>query len=531
MSYCLLWIETLLACLLFAAMLITVGLRSKTRTARALCAVVALLPLIPLAIPLSVILLFAGASRYASGVGLSGFVWAIAPLACYLAGAIPIRIIAGRRDVAGARRSFSWPLGRIAAAWLVVVSLIAMTLWNLDLRAQMEIQALRAEAGAIALSVAPPQVPDSANAAWVYEEVDKQFKAATTPADKDIDYSDLDIRSGQMTDYLQRQHQTLETLRRAADMPQCRLSYDYGQLGFDVIVPKVTPFHERAMLLTLAARAAAVNGDPVLALSDCRRIYAVGQHAASLPMLMTGLFRLSIDAKASKIVAQVLPGVTTRAQMEHLTAPETGGLSRSFARSLRGDEAYGLARFCDLGSGTGFAAQSIARTGGTIMWLTWLQDDIGIYRRYMQRNRDIARQPYYQTTSEREQIEEELQPGKRRGVMAIVLMPSLLKAMRSLTEAEALRSSVVVACAATRYRLDRGDYPATAALLVPGYMESIPVDPFDGQPLRLQRMPEGQLVIYSVGADGKDNGGDVESKDDKHKPADVGLILKMPSVK
>ena len=97
--------------------------------------------------------------------------------------------------------------------------------------------------------------------------------------------------------------------------------------------------------------------------------------------------------------------------------------------------------------------------------------------------------------------------------------------------AEALRSTVAVACAATRYRLDHGDYPATSNLLVPQYLETMPLDPFDGQPLRLKKLPDGGLRIYSVSTNGKDNGGNVDGTDAKHPidTTDKGLILKLPA--
>ena len=529
MSYCLLWIETLLACLLFAAMLIILGLRRKTRTVRALCAVVGLLPLLPLGL----LAMATAGLRFASGLRGSGFMWAILLLACYLAGAVAMRIFAGRRDVAGVRHAFSWPLGRIATTWLVVVSLIAMTLWNLDLRAQMEIQALRAEAGAIALSVASPQVPDSANAAWVYEEADKQFQAATTPADKDIDYSDLDLRSAPVKDYLQRQHKTLETLRRAADMPECRLDYDYAKINFDTLMPQLSLFRQRANLLAFAATAEAASGNLELALADGQRLYSISNHVSSFALRTSGLVAIGIDALADMTIAQVLPSVTTSQTLDRFATPDARTLRRLFARCLRGEEAFGLAAFCDLGSGKGPYAKTMAPIGGTVVWLLWLQEDVSIYREYLQRLREIAQEPYYQTAPERKQIEEELQPGKRRGVLSAITTPSLLKTIDTLARAEALRSTVAVACAATRYRLDHGDYPATANLLVPQYLETMPLDPFDGQPLRLKKLLDGSLVIYSVSTNGKDNGGNVDGTDAKHPidTTDKGIILKLPPAK
>jgi hypothetical protein len=42
--------------------------------------------------------------------------------------------------------------------------------------------------------------------------------------------------------------------------------------------------------------------------------------------------------------------------------------------------------------------------------------------------------------------------------------------------------------------------------LVPDFIAWLPVDPFDGKPMRMKRTDHG-LVIYSVGHDRVDNGG------------------------
>jgi hypothetical protein len=44
------------------------------------------------------------------------------------------------------------------------------------------------------------------------------------------------------------------------------------------------------------------------------------------------------------------------------------------------------------------------------------------------------------------------------------------------------------------------------AELAPSYLETVPVDPFDGQPLRYRTQGAG-YVLYSIGPDLKDDGG------------------------
>jgi hypothetical protein len=54
------------------------------------------------------------------------------------------------------------------------------------------------------------------------------------------------------------------------------------------------------------------------------------------------------------------------------------------------------------------------------------------------------------------------------------------------------------------YELDTGELPETLDALVPDYLDAIPIDDFDGRPLRYSREKE---VVYSVGEDLTDSGG------------------------
>ncbi len=71
--------------------------------------------------------------------------------------------------------------------------------------------------------------------------------------------------------------------------------------------------------------------------------------------------------------------------------------------------------------------------------------------------------------------------------------------------------SASVALAIERYRTANGKLPEQLADLSPSLLKTVPSDPFDGQPLRYRQTTEDYLV-YSVGDDGHDDGGDV-SKD------------------
>jgi hypothetical protein len=68
---------------------------------------------------------------------------------------------------------------------------------------------------------------------------------------------------------------------------------------------------------------------------------------------------------------------------------------------------------------------------------------------------------------------------------------------------------VLVALAAERYRLQHGHWPLVLTDLFPNYLASVPLDPFDAVALRYRRTDTG-AIVYSVGKDGRDDGGDVQ---------------------
>lgn len=74
--------------------------------------------------------------------------------------------------------------------------------------------------------------------------------------------------------------------------------------------------------------------------------------------------------------------------------------------------------------------------------------------------------------------------------------------------AEAARRLATTALACARYRLVNGIMPPDLAALVPAFLAAVPRDPMDGQPLRYRPEPSGAYLIYSIGEDGHDDGGD-----------------------
>jgi len=66
----------------------------------------------------------------------------------------------------------------------------------------------------------------------------------------------------------------------------------------------------------------------------------------------------------------------------------------------------------------------------------------------------------------------------------------------------------MAAVALKRYRLRHGKAASDLASLVPEFLPQVPIDLMDGQPLRYRLNADGSFLLYSIGEDGKDDGGD-----------------------
>ncbi len=72
------------------------------------------------------------------------------------------------------------------------------------------------------------------------------------------------------------------------------------------------------------------------------------------------------------------------------------------------------------------------------------------------------------------------------------------------------------ACALERFFLDHQMYPARLDELVPGYLGRVVTDVIDGAPLRYRPTPDGRYQLYSLGWNGRDDGGTVAWDTPRH---------------
>jgi hypothetical protein len=97
---------------------------------------------------------------------------------------------------------------------------------------------------------------------------------------------------------------------------------------------------------------------------------------------------------------------------------------------------------------------------------------------------------------------------------------NFIKAEQTTAHNQTMVNEAQLACALERYRLAHGEYPGTLDALVPQFIEKLPRDIIGGAPLIYRPTADGKFLLYSVGWNEKDDGGQQEMPQTKNGTVD-----------
>ena len=106
--------------------------------------------------------------------------------------------------------------------------------------------------------------------------------------------------------------------------------------------------------------------------------------------------------------------------------------------------------------------------------------------------------------------------------LAAIAVPNVSKALQTTALDQTLVNEAQIVCALGRYHLAHGQYPETLDTLVPQFIGKIPHDIIGGQPLKYHRTDDGKFLLYSIGWNETDDGGQVVLKKDGTEDREKG---------
>jgi hypothetical protein len=94
-------------------------------------------------------------------------------------------------------------------------------------------------------------------------------------------------------------------------------------------------------------------------------------------------------------------------------------------------------------------------------------------------------------------------------VLEVFLAPGMENYFKKPAVAQTGVDQTVTACALERYRMANTKYPETLDVLVPKFMDKVPLDVCNGEPMKYHRTDDGRFLLYSVGWNCTDDGGEI----------------------
>ena len=264
--------------------------------------------------------------------------------------------------------------------------------------------------------------------------------------------------------------------------------------------------------------------------------FALAHSIAQEPILISELVRIAcvaitLSGMEQVMSASALTDEQLRALNEKLKQAEADSRA-AYARGISGERCMGIDFFTMtpeklapvLGTSSGNGPQ---RIGITLYRLTGLGDsDFRFYLETLEKMIAASQQPFpeglKQTRAAAKQVEEAFNsPLGRLRIISRMVLPALQKAFEKETRILAQSQAAQTAVAIERYRLAHHDaLPESLAALTPAFLERVPSDPFDGQPLEFERLPKGYRVTCPGATLDANN-----PKDKKGNPKPVGFTV------
>ena len=320
-----------------------------------------------------------------------------------------------------------------------------------------------------------------------------------------------------------------------------------------VLLPHLGAMRQMARILSQDAAIAVQAGDPARVIEDWSALSRMARHASEDGTLigqLVGVALLDMWFKDVIGVMQAKPDLFSASQLRALAhtiaaaslRERPGDFKLSFAREQDMLDDFVQRTFTDDGRGGGrLAPRGLAELGASFMpeltdgpavimrnnrgglsvgpaaplavvWSAGRRETVDAYRDLLgayEAQRAIplwdraAPSPLSAATHKYD-----LGNGPSRFFVLQALWPSferMITVERELTQA---RDVAMVSVALVAYRSAHGMWPATLDELIPSYLPSVPVDGFDGKPLKY-RLVDGAPLLYSIGLDFEDNQGKV----------------------
>lgn len=346
--------------------------------------------------------------------------------------------------------------------------------------------------------------------------------------------------AAEVLEYLRRFEPEFAELERAAARPRSRFPVHWDEV-MSVQMAHLSTGKKLSTLFRVRAAARLAVGDAAGALADTHTLLRMGGMLSEEPMLISKLVQI---AQVAIGIGGVWEGLAARKWDEAQIAGLQAAVARidlrdAMVAGLRGERRIGNAWYDGM---LGGAAPGVSGGGGSPDSALLMPDlrispgflvPHGLFRMNQVNNNrvidaliDEVRSPEWpasctrQITSDARLKALGLHPLTPYGILPSMLLPALDKAHPKAARQNVTARLAEIACALERFRLRHGGYPEGLDPLTPEFMDTVPADPMNRKPFGYRRTEEGHFRLWSVGMNGRDDGGVMMTPDKNDREGD-----------
>jgi hypothetical protein len=313
--------------------------------------------------------------------------------------------------------------------------------------------------------------------------------------------------------------QCLLLLHEAAEIQDC--DYDWDWSKYATGMPQLADLRHCAQLLGLGAAYYAHMGDPNAAVRCVEDGLRLADSLRREPLLISYLVRTACiglmlgNLERGLNVAVFTDGQLARLDRTLMAAAGTCDLTQALIT-----ERCAMIEMCRSPSLIGTPPKGIGPHMLPGVTRVGIEDTLN----YMGDCIEASRLPLTERLAGFREATRKVEDLSVLHVMIKMLAPAMGRVAESDSRSRAGIDLARTALAIERYRLATGRLPERLEELVPQYLNDVPTDPFDGQPIRYKRTNPGYL-LYSVLEDGQDNDGRERDPKDRNQPCDWPFIV------
>jgi hypothetical protein len=280
------------------------------------------------------------------------------------------------------------------------------------------------------------------------------------------------------------------------------------RFGSKIMLPHAQNLRSGVRMLALEAHVRAHRGDAHGTAESIQSMLALAKSIENEPILISQLVHIATRRVGYSLIRDLLP---------HLEFSDND--LNALQKAVRDcDHRQGQHRACigervlGLQSIRNPAAAGIPPGAVVVGWMAGGNEDSFCYLEMMSSLVDATAESWTMTRSAADGVNSRIQEiasskgGRIRHMMTMFIFPAVGPSWQAGARGEVDQHATDIAIAAERHRRRQGSQPADLDALVPTFLPMVPRDPFDGQPMRF-RMQGEELLIYSVGVNGIDDGG------------------------